>query len=733
MQFKVTFRKVTELCIFLAALTTLLLAGCGGGGGGGGGGGEVVAAIAKTTATITPFKGPFAPGAIVKITDANGNPVTLITGGAVNSSGVVSVSYNQNVVYPLLVSVTGSYYNEITGQYEITNQPLRSLITNASAVSNVPVSIVTETAVAYLTNQLNGPLSSSNPIRAASAVAALNVAGNIYGIPATSVPSFDFTTNKTSDQNTLQLAALAVVANSQAGTNLAAKVIALANSLATLNAASAPSDVITQTAMDAAMTIVTSGASSVAAPGTVPPNSPIIKSTSSLSTLTKVADTTNQLVGSWWVTTPQNHNVIFTFFTNGTYVQTEDGATDLLGQSGMERGSYTWDSLTGALVTTCPPIDTNGQWGFSHQTAGVCSGTTATITVSGDVLTYINGVQTMSLARVIDVTNPLVGSWTYTNHAGHYVVFTVVQTGEYVETEDGLSNTYGQTGIERGTYIYSSGGGFVSSCPFVDTNGQWGLSNQAPGTCGSSFGGGAIGIVNNTNTGANTGNSTLTIDETVSADVIAVQASLTPLILCGFPFQVALSKVNGGNGYGAVTTSGSTLSPTTFYAAEGSEICGGSKAGSYFDWTGVISYQTTTTDKFQSWSDLTIVVDPTQGGAVHDVVLRYHTSHEVGPYATGADNTVDRTSIDAQWSLTTLGINNISGVSVDYINKRVVFNNVALPGASSLSSSTTNTYSGPIYDSLGQIRIPGQFFNWTQSTPNTKGTTVRVNGVLSLP
>jgi len=276
MNVKQKLRTAAELGIGLVAVTTLVLAGCGGGGSSAP---PVIPATPTTAVNITPFKGAFAQGATVTLKDANGNPVTPVTGGTIGADGVANLTIATTVSYPLLVEVSGTYFNELTGQPETSTVPLRSLITDVAATSNVPVTIVTETAVADLQNSIGGGnFSSANPIRAASAVAALDLAGVNLGIPATAIPVFNHATNQTSDDNTFRLAALAVVANSQGTGTLANKVKTLAHSMATLNAASSPADVVSQAAFDAAISNMTSGASSVAAAGVTPPAAPVLKS-----------------------------------------------------------------------------------------------------------------------------------------------------------------------------------------------------------------------------------------------------------------------------------------------------------------------------------------------------------------------------------------------------------------------------------------------------------------------
>lgn len=270
MPLKPTLRRATELGFALTAIATLILAGCGGGGDAGSSGGSTAA---TTSATVIPYKGQYYSGAAVTLKDANGAAVGLSAGGTVNASGVVSITYPASVTYPLIVEVSGSYYNENTNAAETGSTPLRGLIVNAA--SNVPVTLVTEAAVADLQNRLGGSFSSANPIQAASAVAALNVAGTILGVPASAVPAFNAATHQTSDGNTLLLSAWAVVANGQSGTDLAAKARALANSLASLNPASAPTAVLNQTALNNALNVMVNGNASVSAvwgatPGAAP-------------------------------------------------------------------------------------------------------------------------------------------------------------------------------------------------------------------------------------------------------------------------------------------------------------------------------------------------------------------------------------------------------------------------------------------------------------------------------
>lgn len=518
MNFKSALRKGAELGIVLTAITTLILVGCGGGGASG----STTTNGVPTSATIKPYKGPFAQGATVTITDANGNPVTLLTGGTVGANGVISVTYNQNVTYPLLVSVTGSYYNEITKQMETTTVQLRGLITNAAGATNVPVTVITETAVALLMNQTGG-ISATNPLQAASAVAALSSAGTMYGIPASTVPSFNAGTNTTSDPNTILLSALAVIANSQAGTTLADKVVALANSLASLNAASAPSDVISQAALANAITAMTSGASSVAMTGVAPPTAPTI-STAVAAPLNFNASiaAANSIVGTWNSGDTLNTSVI-TFFANGDYMQAKAASPSPGAFPGIEHSTYTFNSSTGAFVPSCPAaVDTNGTDGFCNGS----SATTFTFSVNGDTMTFTNSHgQSGTLTRVIG--NPLVGSWYNVKTNGvspNYgtpttAVITFFANGDYVQAQSVTSGTSSQPGLEHGTYTWNpTTGAFAAMCPTVDTNGQAGFSAPSGVQCaqGAIANFGTMTVSGNTLTYAGNGQSTITFDRVYS-------------------------------------------------------------------------------------------------------------------------------------------------------------------------------------------------------------------------
>jgi hypothetical protein len=102
------------------------------------------------------------------------------------------------------------------------------------------------------------------------------------------------------------------------------------------------------------------------------------------------------IVGSWVIgdSTVADSSAIATFFPNGTYLMAFDGPATMTQSKGMERGTYTWNSGTGAFTATTL-LDTNGTAGFSHP------GGSTTVTISGNTLTYTDSTGPVVATRVV--------------------------------------------------------------------------------------------------------------------------------------------------------------------------------------------------------------------------------------------------------------------------------------------------------------------------------------------
>ena len=166
-------------------------------------------------------------------------------------------------------------------------------------------------------------------------------------------------------------------------------------------------------------------------------------------------------------------SAVITFLSNGSYFMAEDGdsVADPSGHDGMERGTYSWDSTTGAFSATAL-VDTSGEWGIS--------GSSGIISVSGNTLT-LDGQFTFS--SVTNTTNRIVGSWFGQNlgEARSSAVITFLSNGSYFMAEDGdsVADPSGHDGMERGTYSWDSTTGAFSATALVDTSGEWGISGSS--------------------------------------------------------------------------------------------------------------------------------------------------------------------------------------------------------------------------------------------------------------
>ncbi len=205
-----------------------------------------------------------------------------------------------------------------------------------------------------------------------------------------------------------------------------------------------------------------------------------------ISLLPAFAVSAQSIVGAWTAgdTTVEGASVLV-FLANGCYFQIQNAQASEAphGFDGFERGTYTWNPVTGALTVTTVQ-DLNGDTGLSglNGIAGL------TFVVSGDAATVtIPGEGTITGTRVTGAS-PIVGAWSLGDaqvpNASGVVVF--MPNGVYFEAEDGDStpatgDPSGHDGIEHGTYTWNPTTGLMTSsrspAPYVDTNGEWGLSH----------------------------------------------------------------------------------------------------------------------------------------------------------------------------------------------------------------------------------------------------------------
>lgn len=160
-------------------------------------------------------------------------------------------------------------------------------------------------------------------------------------------------------------------------------------------------------------------------------------------------------------------NVVVIFRHDGVFYFIDGEA----GHSGMERGTFEWNKTSGVFSANVV-VDTNTDAGFSDPEGAT------TITVSGNTLTYnIAGFGSFPFTRIVNTASAIVGSW---HLPGQDANLTFLADGTYYHSEESYNDLGSTTGMERGTYTWSSGTGALFATPLTDTNGDIGLSDPAP-------------------------------------------------------------------------------------------------------------------------------------------------------------------------------------------------------------------------------------------------------------
>lgn len=192
-----------------------------------------------------------------------------------------------------------------------------------------------------------------------------------------------------------------------------------------------------------------------------------------------MASVSGALLGSWVLADEVgNPTIVFTFLADGSFLVADKGTPgDPTGQSGLEWGSYTWNSNTGAFSYTVA-INTDGEWGMSH--AGITS-----ITAAGNGATLHGFEGAFDLVRVPNTPNSIVGSWYAEPDDGgtDQIVFNFFANGTFLIADKGTvaNDPNGTSGIEWGTYTWNPVTGAFTSTVLVNTDGQWGFSDGGAG------------------------------------------------------------------------------------------------------------------------------------------------------------------------------------------------------------------------------------------------------------
>jgi hypothetical protein len=112
---------------------------------------------------------------------------------------------------------------------------------------------------------------------------------------------------------------------------------------------------------------------------------------------TRVALSPGSLAGAWYAGNPTlaDSSNVLVLLNDGSYYYAEDGpASDPTGIDGIEKGTWTWNPLTGNFSTETT-VDTNGEWGFNSQ-----NGLTVQLTPDQLRATITDGTETFTFIRV---------------------------------------------------------------------------------------------------------------------------------------------------------------------------------------------------------------------------------------------------------------------------------------------------------------------------------------------
>ena len=196
-----------------------------------------------------------------------------------------------------------------------------------------------------------------------------------------------------------------------------------------------------------------------------------------------VANADTGIVGSWLYHDNETLMVL-TFLGDGRYMQASVFSENDT-HTGIEWGNYLWNPQTG-LVTPTVLGDTNGDWGVSNNVDGDLY-----FSVSGNVATYsrpgnpniADSAFSVPLNLISRGNAPIVGSWQLDvndQDGTFHGVATFLNDGRYVDASVAVGDPE-HTGIEWGTYSWTSSTGKIVATANGDKNGDWGFAGDVDG------------------------------------------------------------------------------------------------------------------------------------------------------------------------------------------------------------------------------------------------------------
>jgi uncharacterized delta-60 repeat protein len=184
----------------------------------------------------------------------------------------------------------------------------------------------------------------------------------------------------------------------------------------------------------------------------------------------------DRIVGTWVLYRQDGtEEAVIAFDADGYYLHAQIATEDELeygGETGMERGSYTFDTDGSFGLVTLN--DTNGDIGL-----GDLSGSSdLSLMINGDSLVLnIPGEQGAALTRLNPALGTIHGGWSVAYSDGDYSFGAFLPNGRFYWVEDGEPDEFGRPGVEIGTYQWDSETKSLTTSVDFDTDGGWGLSS----------------------------------------------------------------------------------------------------------------------------------------------------------------------------------------------------------------------------------------------------------------
>jgi hypothetical protein len=231
------------------------------------------------------------------------------------------------------------------------------------------------------------------------------------------------------------------------------------------------------------------------------------------------------LAGTWVSSYPSFINgdyPMIHFFASGYYESS--GTCDNDSSTGMEYGTFTWDSVSGA-VTASALVSTQGTC-----SPALLASVGSTLFLNGDTLTlYVPGFGGVTYNRLLASANPIVGSWLLGDIAnrgeyglGGHAMLTFLDDTTLALSEECTSDGAGVAGFEYGSYTWDEGvSNALVGTLSIDSNGTCGLHDNT----GLNFAGFTVTVSGDT----------MTLTPSGGGDVILTRhGGGLPALTCGY-------------------------------------------------------------------------------------------------------------------------------------------------------------------------------------------------------